>query len=38
MEEWEGGVGEVQLEESPQKDRGNTESVEMRRDTSLIAS
>lgn len=24
MEEWEGGVGEVQLEESPQKDRGNT--------------
>lgn len=38
MQEWEGGVGEVQLEEAPWKDCGNVESGEMKRDTSLIAS
>jgi len=38
LQEWEGGVGEVQLEEAPRKDCGNAESGEMKRDTSLIAS
>lgn len=38
MQEWEGRVGEVQLEEAPRKDCGNTENGKMKRDTSLIAS
>lgn len=38
LQEWEGGVGEVQLEEAPRKGCGNAESREMTRDTSLIAS
>lgn len=37
LQEWEGGVGEVQLEEAPRKDCGNAESEEMKRDTSLLA-
>lgn len=38
LQEWEGGIGEVQQEEAPRKDCGNMENGETKRDTSLIAS
>lgn len=38
LQEWEGGAGEVQLEQAPQKGCGNAKIREMTRDTSLRAS